>query len=103
MITAKGNDGPFAIPAVDGTAWRAHDGSVGIFFFNFHDQPQQFNWTKDVQEIAGFDASTELQMTQWTVDKGATALKQVPGGVVSGEKVDIAARGFIALKLELIK
>lgn len=102
-VTAKGTDGPFTTQAVEGTAWRAHDGSVGIFFFNFEGEPQKFNWTKDVAEIAGFDTSTRLQMTQWTVEQGAAPVKQFQGGVISGANVDIAPRGLIALKLEVIR
>ncbi|MFM1551297.1 MAG: DUF6259 domain-containing protein, partial [Lentisphaeria bacterium] len=99
-ITKKGGDGPFTVLAVEGTAWRAHDGSVGIFFFNYEDQAHQFTWKKDVAEIAGFDASTKLQMTQWTVNEGATLLKQTSGPIV-GDTMDIAPRGLIALKLEV--
>ena len=102
-ITEKGIDGPFTAQAVEGTAWRAADGSVGIFFFNYQDQPHQFNWTKDVAEIAGFDASTTLQMTQWTVEQGAAPVRQTRGGVIRGENVTIAARNLIALKLEVIR
>ena len=101
-ITEKGGDGPFTVSAVEGTAWRAHDGSVGIFFFNYEDQPHQFTWKKDVAEIARFDASTKLQMTQWTANEGATLLKQTSGPIV-GDTMDIAPRGLIALKLEVVK
>ena len=101
-ITAKGGEGPFSVPAVEGTAWRAPDGSVGIFFFNYEDKPHQFTWTKDVAEIAGFDASKRLQITQWTVQQGATPWKQVNGGVV-GDTMEIAPRGLVALKLEVIQ
>ncbi len=102
-VTAKGTDGPFITQAVEGTAWRAVDGSVGIFFFNFESEPHKFNWTTDVAEIAGFDASTKLQMTQWTVEQGAAPVKQTQGGVISGENVEIAPRGLIALKLEVVR
>ena len=99
-ITKKAGDGPFTVLAVEGTAWRAHDGSVGIFFFNYEDQAHQFTWKKDVAEIAGFDASIKLQMTQWTVNEGATLLKKTSGPIV-GDTMDIAPRGLIALKLEV--
>ena len=41
-------------------------------------------------------------MTQWTAACGARPLKQVNGGRI-GQTMDIAPRGLIALKLELIK
>ena len=102
-MTNEGTDGPFTVPAVEGTAWRAPDGSVGIFFFNYEDQPHRFSWKKDVAEIARFDAGTKLQMTQWTAEKGAAPVKQTRGGVVGGENVEIAPRGLVALKLEVME
>ncbi|MDP7347059.1 MAG: DUF6259 domain-containing protein [Phycisphaeraceae bacterium] len=101
-IKKKGGDGPFTVLAVEGTAWRAHDGSVGIFFFNYEDQPHQFTWKKDVAEIAGFDEATKLQLTQWTVEHGATPVEQINGGIIGGT-TDIAPRGIVALKLEVVK
>jgi hypothetical protein len=101
-LTMQGGDGPFSARAVEGTAWRAPDGSVGIFFFNYEDQPHQFTWKTDVAELAGFDASKQLQMTQWTAERGATPLKQTNGGIV-GDTVDIQPRGLIALKLEVVE
>ncbi|HCN07078.1 MAG TPA: hypothetical protein DIT01_04025 [Lentisphaeria bacterium] len=101
-ITKKGGDGPFTVLAVEGTAWRAHDGSVGIFFFNYEDQPHQFTWKKDVAEIAGFDEATKLQLTQWTVEHGATPVEQINGGIIGGT-TDVAPRGIVALKLEVVK
>ena len=102
QLMNKGGDFPFTVPAVEGSAWRAFDGSVGIFFFNYEDQSHQFTWEKDVAEIAGFDASTKLQMTQWTVNEGATLLKQTSGPIV-GDTMDIAPRSLVALKLEVVK
>ena len=101
-ITHQGGDGPFTVSAVEGSAWRAPDGSVGIFFFNYQDQPHQFTWQTDVEEIAEFDASTKLQMTQWTADEGATPLRKTRGGTIGGT-LEIAPRGLIALKLEVIE
>jgi len=101
-MKAKGGDGPFTAPAVEGTAWRAHDGSVGIFFFNYDDKAHPFNWTQDVAEIAELDASKKLQVTQWTAEHGSAKLKQISGGKI-GDKMEIAPRGLIALKLEVIQ
>ena len=101
ILTMESSDGPFKVSAVEGTAWRAPDGSVGIFFINYEDQPRQFTWKTDLAEIAGLDASKRLQITQWTVDNGARPLKQTEGGIV-GETVEIPPHGMIALKLEKI-
>lgn len=100
-LTMEGTEGPFSAPAVEGTAWRAPDGSVGIFFFNYDDEPHPFIWKTDVAEIAGLDASKRLQITQWTAERGAKTLKTINGGMI-GDTTDIAPRGLIALKLEEI-
>lgn len=86
---------------MEGTAWRAPDGSVGIFFFNYDDEPHPFTWKTDVAEITGLDASKRLQITQWTAERGAKPLKTINGGMI-GDTTDIAPRGLIALKLEEI-
>jgi len=99
ILTMKSADGPFKAPGVEGTAWRAPDGSVGIFFINYEDQPRQFTWKTDLAEIAGLDASKRLQITEWTADNGAKPLKQTAGGIV-GDAVEIPPHGMIALKLE---
>ena len=101
ILTMKGVDGPFAASAVEGTAWRAPDGSVGIFFFNYEKQAHRFTWKADLAEIAGLDASKRLQVTQWTPEQGESPLKQVNGGIV-GDTADIPPLGLIALKLEVM-
>jgi hypothetical protein len=99
VLTMEAADGPFEAPAVEGTAWRAPDGSVGIFFMNYQDQPHQFSWKTDLGEIAGLDASKQLQVTEWTVQGGAKPLRQIEGGIV-GDTVEIPPHGMIGLKLE---
>ncbi len=101
MLTMEAADGPFEAKAVEGTAWRAGDGSVGIFFINYEDQPRQFTWKTDLGEIAGLDAAKRLQITEWTAGNGAKPLKQTEGGIV-GDTVEIPPHGMIALKFERI-
>ena len=101
VLTMQGLDGPFTARAVEGTAWRASDGSVGIFFFNYEKQAHRFTWETDLAEIAGFDAAKQLQITQWTADQGQKPLKQIKGGLI-GETTEIPPLGLIALKLEVI-
>ena len=101
MLTMEAADGPFKAPAVEGTAWRTPDGSVGIFFINYEDQARQFTWKTDLGEIAGLDAAKQLQITEWTADNGTKPLKQTEGGIV-GDTVDIPPHGMIALKFERI-
>ena len=100
-LTDKGPDGPCTARAVEGTAWRAPDGSVGIFFFNYEKEPHSFTWETDLSEIAGLDASKRLQITQWTADQGQTPLKQTDGGII-GDTTEIGPLGLIALKLEVM-
>ena len=99
VLTMTSVDRPFSASAVEGTAWRAPDGSVGIFFVNYEDNPHRFAWKTDLAEIAGFDAAARLQITRWTADQGARPLKQTNGGIV-GDTVQMPAHGMIALKLE---
>ena len=100
-LTMKGSDaGSFTARAVEGTAWRAADGSVGIFFFNYEKEAHRFTWETDLAEIAGFDAATRLQMTQWTATEGEKPMARIDGGVV-GDTMEIPPLGLIALKLNV--
>ncbi len=99
--TAPGIDGPFTYKAVEGTAWKALDGSVALFFFNYDTQPHNFTWKANLAE-AGLGAPKKLKITKWTVEKGKQPAGQVKGGVVS-ETVEIQPRGLIAVKLEVVR
>ena len=102
LTTQEGPNGPVTARAVEGTAWRASDGSVGIFFFNYENQAHRFTWETNLADIAGFDAAKQLQITQWTVNQGEKQMSQTKGGLIS-DTADIGPLGLIALKLKVIK
>ena len=100
-LTDKSPYGPFTARAVEGTAWLAPDGSVGIFFLNYQEAGHTFTWETDLGEIAGLDATKRLEVTQWTEGEGETPMGQMDGGVV-GDTVEIPPLGLVALKLEVV-
>ncbi len=99
--TSPGIDQPFTSRAVEGTAWKAIDGSVGLFFFNYDSQPHKFTWKVDLTE-AGLGASKKLRGTRWTVEKGKMPGGLMKGGVVT-QTAEIQPLGLIALKLEVAR
>ena len=99
-FTEKDSYSTFTVQAVEGSAWKAPDGTVGIFFLNYDEkESHEFTWTTDVAEIAELDESTALTMSRWTLEKGLNTLKAVNGGVIK-ETMTIKPLGIIALKLE---
>ena len=92
--------GAFPVKAVGGSAWRASDGTVGLFFLNYDKTEHEFTWTQDLNEIAGIGAEQELEVTRWTTE-GEKVIGRWKGGVVS-KKMGIEPWGLIALKLEVI-
>jgi hypothetical protein len=95
-------DTPYAVNAVEGSAWRASDGSVGIFFLNYDDQADfEFTWTKDLNEIAGISKDQKVNVTRWTPE-GEQVIGQWNGGVI-GKTMNIESWGMIALKLEVVQ
>jgi hypothetical protein len=89
-------------PAVEGSAWQAPDGTVGIFFLNYSDLAQPFTWTFDLAEHAGITAAETVRLLSWSEDAGLTRVADLPGGVLSrNEKIE--ARGIMALKVEVTK
>ena len=87
------------IPAVEGSAWKAPDGTIGVFFLNYDDKPHDFNWSTDLSET-GIDAEKKLALSRWTPDDGLMPIKQIRGGLVK-ETMSIDPWGLIALKLEV--
>ncbi len=85
------------IRAVEGTAWLAPDGSVGVFLLNYADQPHVFQWTVDLNEIAELDASQTLRVSTWSLDDGVRDAGEVQGGLMT-RKATIEPWGLIALK-----
>ncbi len=90
------------IRAVEGTAWLAPDSSVGVFLLNYDDKPHEFQWTADLNEIAGLDASQTLRMSTWSQDTGVSDAGQTQGGVTT-HQATIEPWGLIALKFEKSK
>ena len=85
---------------VEGSAWKAPDGTVGIFFLNYDKKnPYDFTWTVNLAET-GIYKSKKLRMSRWTQGSGLSLLKNVEGGKLT-EKMRIEPLGIIALKLEV--
>ena len=99
-ITEKGGHGDFTVPAVEGSAWKAPDGSAGIFFLNYDEQnAHSFTWTADLAEVAGLDAAKRIKISRWTPDAGLVPLFEGNGGVVS-QALEAQPLDIIALKVE---
>ena len=101
-VIHKIKGGSQEIRAVEGTAWLAPDGSVGVFLLNYDHKPHEFQWSVDLNEIAKIDASQTLDISSWTEGQGARTAGQTPGGVIT-RKAKIGPLGLIALKLEVKK
>jgi hypothetical protein len=103
QITEEDAYGEFTVSVVEGSAWRAPDGSVGIFFLNYDDkEPHAFSWTLDLTEVAGMDAKHTVRISRWEPEHGSTALAETTGGVVS-QAMEAQPLDIIALKLEVIE
>ncbi len=90
----------FPVRAVEGSAWRAPDGTVGIFFLNYDsEQEHEFTWTQDLNEIAEIGPEKNLKVTGWT-PQGEQTVGQWAGGLLR-RTTKIEPRGLIALKLEV--
>jgi hypothetical protein len=98
--------GPITFPSVDGSAWLAPDGSIGIFFVNYDgDKSFEFTWSKDLNEIAGIDSNKKLKVTRWTEKDGEQPMATWSGesGGQLKQTMTIEPWGMIALKLEVIQ
>jgi len=91
---------PFMVLAVQGSAWEAPDRSVGIFFLNYADEPQEFTWSADLAEAVGWKDGKNVRLSQWTEKGGLKPLGVVSGGKLS-KRTQVDARGLTALKLEV--
>jgi len=98
-ITQDSSYGPFTAAVVEGSAWKAPDGSIGVFFLNYDEQrAHSFTWTMNLEET-GIDASKKVSLSAWTEEAGLTKLKEIHGGLVR-ETLEIPPLGIGALKLE---
>ena len=101
-VSGKTGYGSFTVQVVEGSAWKAPDGTVGIFFLNYDEEnAHDFNWSVDLAET-GIDKSKKLRMSRWTQASGLSPVKEVKGGKLE-EKMRIEPLGTIALKLEVIE
>ena len=101
-ITASGDYGSFEVPAVQGSAWLAPDGTVGIFILNY-DRKKSFDisWTEDLAEIAAIPADERVRATRWTPG-GEKVLGEWDGGVLT-RAAKMKPLEIIALKLEVVE
>ena len=90
----------FPVPAVEGSAWRAPDGTIGLFFLNYDKQTHKFTWTQDLNEIVGIGPDKKLKVSQWT-PSGEMIVGEWAGGVLT-KNMSIDSWGLIALKLEVL-
>ena len=59
-VSTTSRYGTITVPVVEGSAWKAPDGTVGIFFLNYDDtSPYDFNWVVDLAET-GIESSRKL-------------------------------------------
>ncbi len=101
-VSSTSGYGTITVPAVEGSAWKAPDGTVGIFFLNYDEEKaHDFDWAVDLAET-GINKSKKLRMSRWTQASGLSPVKEVEGGKLA-EKMRIEPLGTIALKLEVIE
>ena len=102
-MTLRGDYGPFELPSVQGTAWRAEDGSVGIFILNYdREEGFEITWRHNLSEIAGITADTKVKATRWTALDGERTAGRWTGGLIE-RTTQIKPLELIALKLEAIR
>jgi len=102
-ITSRDGNGPYTVPVVEGSTWRAPDGSVGIFFLNYDkEQAHEFSWSVDLGEGADWDKAHRLRLYQWAEDEGLQPVTDIRGGQLT-RRARIEPWGLIALKIEVVK
>jgi len=102
IITRKTGYADLVVAAVEANAWLAPDGSVGVFFLNYTDEPHEFEWTADLAEIANLTGAYKLKITSWAEGKGESQAGEIQGGVIIRNQT-IEPWGMIALKLEQVQ
>ncbi len=100
-VSMTGPYGSLDVPVVEGSAWKAPDGRVGLFFLNYdEDDAHEFIWSVDLAET-GWDGSiTNLVLSSWSESNG---LQVVESGLSGGDLYrtsNLPALGIMALKLE---
>lgn len=101
-ISGQSSYEPFTFPIIDGTAWKALDGSVGIFFLNYGENSQPFGWSANLAEYAGWGSGTQVRISRWNeADNTMTTIATVPGGMLTRQET-LEGRGIMAFKLEVV-
>jgi len=99
----SGRDYGIAGTRLEGSAWKAPDGSVGVFFLNYdRDRAHEFTWSADLEEGAGWDAATPVAVSRWTEEDGLVREAREAGGRITRIET-IGPWGLVALKLEVAR
>ena len=100
-VTGVSSNEEFTVPVVEGSAWKAPDGTIGLFFLNYDEKkPYDFTWTVDLAET-GIGNSKNIKISRWGEESGLSHLKNAKGGKLT-ETMEIAPLEIIALKLEVM-
>ena len=93
-------DGTATFPLVQASAWRAPDGSVGVFILNY-DKVKAYHVSlqMDLLEGAGWGADIDVTLSRWTREDGLVHVADVTGGKLR-RGVTLEPWGLMALKLE---
>ena len=103
MVRQPRFEGDPSMDSVQSSAWKAPDGSVGVFLLNYEtDKAQELSWSLDLMEGAGWGPKTTLALSKWTKEGGSVHVADVPGGTLR-RKDELEPLGLVALKLELKK
>jgi hypothetical protein len=93
---------PYTVPVVEGTAWQGPDGTVGLFFLNYGEEPQGFTWTMDLTEAVGWGGKDKLRLSRWAEEGGPGPAEEINGGQLT-RSVKLEGRGILAMKMEAIR
>ena len=101
MLRPPRFEGDPSAEIVLGSAWKAPDGSVGIFLLSHErEKTHEWSWSVDLMEGAGWDEKTTLALSKWTKEGGLVHVADVTGEKLH-RKVTLEPLGLVALKLEV--
>ena len=100
MLRPPRFEGDPSAEIVLGSAWKAPDGSVGIFLLSHErEKTHEWSWSVDLLEGTGWDEKTLLTLSKWTQESGLEHVADVTGGKLI-RKATLEPLGLVALKLE---